>query len=120
MSEIFIHGLRVATRIGVPDEERMEAQEIEVDVCLRTAVPFDGMEDDIARTVDYAAVCRRVAELAMERPRRLIETLAQEIACVVVEEFGAVSAGVEIRKFILPETKFVGVRCEHLQGLIKG
>jgi len=111
MSEILINSLRVETRIGVPDEERLEPQEIEIDLRIETSTDFRKMRDDISLTVDYAAVCRRVAQIGLERPRRLIETLAMEIAESVVEEFGAVSAEVEIRKFILPETRHVGVRC---------
>ena len=110
MSEIIIDSLRVKTWIGVPDEERSGAQEIEIDLCIRPARNFAEMQDDITLTVDYAAVCQRVAGLAAERPRRLIESLAREIGEVVLSEFGAASVEVEIRKFILPETRHVGVR----------
>ena len=110
MSEIIIDSLRVKTWIGVPDEERSGAQEVEIDLRIRPARNFAEMQDDIALTVDYAAVCQRVSELAAERPRRLIESLAREIGEVVLSEFGAASVVVEIRKFILPETRHVGVR----------
>ena len=110
MNEIIIDSLRVKTWIGVPDAERSGAQEIELDIRIRPARDFAEMQDDIALTVDYAAVCQRVAGLAAERPRRLIETLAQEIGDLILDEFGASSVEVEIRKFILPETRHVGVR----------
>jgi FolB domain-containing protein len=111
MSEILIDSLRVKTWIGVPDGERIEAQEIEIDIRIRPTRNFAEMQDDITLTVDYAAVCQRVSELAAERPRRLIESLAQEIGDIILNEFGATSVEVEIRKFILPETRHVGVRC---------
>jgi FolB domain-containing protein len=111
MSEILIDSLRVKTWIGVPDAERIEAQEIEIDLRIRPMRNFAEMQDDISLTVDYASVCQRVSELARERPRRLIESLAQEIGDMILNEFGATSAEVEIRKFILPETRHVGVRC---------
>lgn len=111
MSEILIHSLLVETRIGVPDAERLEPQKIEVDLRIKTSMDFAEMHDDIHRTIDYAAVCQRVAQIALERPRRLIETLAREIGDCVVHEFGAASVEVEIRKFIIPETRHVGVRC---------
>jgi dihydroneopterin aldolase len=110
MSEIIIDSLRVKTWIGVPDEERMESQEIEIDLCIRPSRNFAEMQDNITLTVDYAAVCQRVSELAAERPRRLIESLAREIGEAVLSEFDATSVEVEIRKFILPETRHVGVR----------
>ena len=111
LSEILIDSLRVETWIGVPDAERMEAQEIEIDIRIQPARNFAEMRDDINLTVDYAAVCQRVSELARERPRRLIESLAQEICDMILSEFAATSAQVEIRKFILPETRHVAVRC---------
>ena len=110
MSEIIIDSLRVKTWIGVPDAERIESQEIEIDLRIRPVRNFAEMQDDITLTVDYAAVCQRVSELATERPRRLIESLAREIGEVVLSEFEAASVEVEIRKFILPETRHVGVR----------
>ena len=111
LSAILIDSLRVKTWIGVPDAERMEAQEIEIDIRIQPARNFAEMQDDISLTVDYAAVCQRVSELARERPRRLIESLAQEICDMILKEFAATSAEVEIRKFILPKTRHVAVRC---------
>jgi FolB domain-containing protein len=116
LSEILIDSLRVKTWIGVPDAERVEAQEIEIDIRIQPKRNFAEMQDDINLTVDYAAVCQRVSELAAERPRRLIESLAQEICEMILKEFAATSAEVEIRKFILPETRHVAVRCSCLKA----
>jgi len=111
MNEILIDSLRVPTRIGVPDEEREELQQLEVHLRIEPMRGFQEMRDDISLTVDYAVVCQRVAEMAMERPRKLIETLAQEVCDRILEEFAATSVEVEIRKFILPTTRYVAVRC---------
>ena len=110
MSEIHINSLRVKTQIGVPDEERANWQEIELDITLTPNKDFETMEDVISETIDYAAVCMRVADIAADRPRLLIETLAKEIAKAMVHEFGANGASVELRKFILPQTRHVAVR----------
>ena len=115
LSEIRIDSLRVKTWIGVPDAERMDAQEIEIDIRIQPSRIFAEMQDDINLTVDYAAVCQRVSEVAAERPRRLIESLAQEICEMILKEFAATSAEVEIRKFILPETRYVAVRSSCLK-----
>ena len=116
LSEIVIDSLRAKTWIGVPDAERMEAQEIEMDIRIQPRRSFAEMQDDISLTVDYAAVCQRVSELTQERPRRLIESLAQEICEMILKEFAATSAEVEIRKFILPETRYVAVRWSCLKA----
>lgn len=111
MDEIVIHALKVETHIGVPDEERTEPQTLLINLVLTPANTFECLEDDIARTVDYDAVARRVAVWAAERPRRLIETLADEIACRLLADFAVRRAVIEIRKFILPQTEYVAVRC---------
>lgn len=111
MNEIRIEALRVRTQIGVPDQERADWQEVEIDLHIEPALEFPAMQDDITRTIDYALVCERIAELAAARPRKLIETLAEEIANLVRLDFGAWSVEVEVRKFILPQTRHVAVRC---------
>jgi dihydroneopterin aldolase len=111
VNEILVNGLRVQTRIGVPDEERAKWQDIEIDLRIGLKKNFGEMADAISETIDYAAVCEAVRELALARPRQLVETLAEEISQLLLTRFGADSAEVEIRKFILPETRSVGVRC---------
>lgn len=108
--EIHISALRLTTHIGVPDAERAEIQVLEADVTLRIARRFEEMGDEIAATTDYAAVAARLQALAAERPRRLIETLAAEMAACVLGEFQAAGVTLELRKRILPGTDHVAVR----------
>jgi dihydroneopterin aldolase len=111
MNEILIKSLAVHARVGVPDEERRLPQRLLLDITLVPRTAFEDLDDDIALTADYDAAARRITAFAAERPRRLIETLAAEIAHLLLAEFPVLSAEVEIRKFILPETEFVAVRC---------
>ncbi|WP_395746214.1 dihydroneopterin aldolase [Prosthecobacter sp.] len=110
--EIRISALRLTTHIGVPEEERAESQVLEADITLRIAARFEEMEDELAATIDYAAVAARLQALAAERPRRLIETLAAEMAACVLGEFKAAGVSIELRKRILPDTDHVAVRLE--------
>jgi dihydroneopterin aldolase len=107
---ILIEQLELSTHIGVPDEEQAAPQRLTVSLRLEVARDFRGLGDDIARTVDYFAVCGAIKALAAERPRRLIETLAVEIAATVLRDFAVAAVEVELRKFILPDTAFVAVR----------
>ncbi|MDX2080403.1 MAG: dihydroneopterin aldolase [Terrimicrobiaceae bacterium] len=110
MNEIVIRGLRLSAHVGVPDEERAEAQELQVDLVIEPVTGFEDLGEEIGRTVDYDRLSRRVAAVAGERPRKLIETLAVDIAEATLAEFPAASVTVEIRKFILPATDHVAVR----------
>lgn len=108
--EIQIIGIDLPVHIGVPDEERAALQTVQADVIMQAPCPFDELRDDITSTIDYQAVANRLRALAAERPRRLIETLASEIATCVLGEFGASAVTVEIRKRILPGVDHVAVR----------
>lgn len=107
--QILINGLEVSCHIGVPDEERAQSQNIRVNVTLHPLESEEPLEDDIERTVNYYAVSLRVVEVAQEKPRKLIETLAEDFAAMVLQEFPVSSVTIEIEKFILPNARHVGV-----------
>ncbi len=106
---ITIQNLRAITRVGVPDSERGEPQEISVSLRLLPAFPLADLGDDIARTVDYYQVCQEVLKLAAGGERRLLETLAEDLAAMLLARFDLAEVGVELKKFVLPETEYVAV-----------
>ena len=81
----------------MPDQIHIEALEIRA---------------HIEATIDYAAVCEALKTLAAARPRKLVETLAEEIAADLLSRFPIRHVAVEVRKFILPETDYVAIRIE--------
>lgn len=106
---ICIKGLEVTSHIGVPDEERAEAQTLWVDVRMVGPTPFSACEDEVTRTIDYAAVALAIQDIAQARPRKLIETLAAEIRDRILTQFSAREVEVRIRKRILPNAQWVAV-----------
>jgi len=106
---IEIKGLSVPALIGVPAEEREQAQRLCFDLRLVALLQPETLNDDIVATVDYAAVSQRLAELVQMRPRKLIETLADEIAATLLAEFSLRWIELTIRKFILPNADYVAV-----------
>ena len=108
--EIIIRGLRVLCCVGVPDEERAVAQELLLHVSMSPLEDSAHLNDDISRTIDYHAVAIRIEEVAQRHPRKLIETLAEDIACEILADFCVSRITVEIEKFILPNTSSVGVK----------
>ena len=100
----------MSAHIGVPSEERAEPQRLTVGLRIEPTRGFTGLGDELENTVDYFALTRRLKRLASERPRKLIETLVEEIAECVLREFAVRRVEVELRKFILPDTEYVAVR----------
>lgn len=109
---IEIRRLRVQTHIGVPDDERSKAQTLQVTVRMVPGQGFAGLHDEISRTIDYHAVALEIQTLAAARPRRLIETLAVEIADHLLAVHPLRSVAVTIEKHILPDTECVVVHIE--------
>jgi dihydroneopterin aldolase len=115
---IEIRRLRVVARVGVPDEELAVPQELRVSVIVSVAIPFAEMADDLEQTLDYAALATGIQALAADRPRRLIETLASDIASHVLTCPAAAAVEVTVEKFILPDTDCVAVRVRRERILI--
>jgi len=108
--EIHLRGLDLPARVGVPDEERAAWQNLRLDATLRLARRFEDMGDDIRMTPDYAAVAAFARSVAAERPRRLIETLAAEIAERLLSEFPLTGVTLDLRKRVLHGCDEVFVR----------
>lgn len=109
---IEIRRLQVTTLIGVPDEERAVPQMLWVSVKMTPSQGFDGLDDEISRTVDYYQISLQIEALAAARPRRLIETLATDIAGHLLVNHPLRHVAVGIEKHILPNTECVAVHIE--------
>ena len=107
---IVIDSLELSAFIGVPAAERAAAQRLTVNLVLEPIRDFSALGDALENTVDYFRVCEEVKALALARPRRLLETLAGDIATHLLARFALRAVEVELRKYILPDTAFVAVK----------
>ena len=107
--QIHVRELELRAHVGVPDEERAVAQRLTVSLRLWPTTSFAAMSDDLSKTVNYAAVCREVKDLVSSRADKLIETLGEAIAARLLAVFPVRKVELELRKFILPDVKYVAV-----------
>lgn len=112
MDTITISELEVQFRVGVPDQERACPQRLLLTVEMDQDLSEAAQTDDLRRTIDYYRVSRRLLELGRDRQWKLIETLADEIAQLILKEFMPRVVRVEVKKFILPEARYVSVKLE--------
>jgi dihydroneopterin aldolase len=112
---IIISKLELHTRIGATEEERSAPQRVVASLALEPEGGFAGINDRLNRTVDYDAAAKAVASLASAGKRVLVETLAEEIAAMLMNRFRLAAVEVELRKFILPDTEFVGVQIRRVR-----
>ena len=85
---IFLRGLQIETVIGIYDWERTIRQTIILDLDMAADIRRSAASDDIVDTLDYKAVSKRVISFVEESEFFLVETLAEKVAQVIIEEFG--------------------------------
>jgi dihydroneopterin aldolase len=107
---IEIKELAVKARIGVPTDERRKPQELHIDVRYQMGASFKNLGDRFDATVDYSAVAKEVENIVSQNERRLVETLAAEIADHLMKRFPMRRVEVEVKKFALPNARCVSVR----------
>ncbi len=112
MDRITLTDLEVRYHVGVPEAERARPQRLLLTVELALDFTAAAARDDLTRTVDYFALSRRLLGFGDGRSWKLIETLAVDLANLVLAETPAAAVSVEVKKFILPETRHVSVRVE--------
>ena len=113
MDTLFITDLRVATRVGVYDWERLVEQTVAIDLEIAMPDARPCTSDDFADVLDYAAVAARVKTLLADHPYHLVERLAEAIADLVLQEFRAPWVRVTLAKIApIPGVRQVGVRLE--------
>jgi dihydroneopterin aldolase len=108
--KILISRLELSTRIGATDAERSQPQRVLASIVLEPAGGFAGMNDELDRTVDYDAAAQAAKRLASSGTRVLIETLAEDLAGMLMQRFPIGAVEVELQKFVLPDAESTGVR----------
>jgi dihydroneopterin aldolase len=83
---IVLSGLRVRGHHGVLAHEAQLGQVFVVDLELAVDLAPAGRTDDLDRTVDYGSLAGRVAEVVGGRPRKLLETVAEDVAQLVLAD----------------------------------
>ncbi|HEY9170924.1 MAG TPA: dihydroneopterin aldolase [Verrucomicrobiae bacterium] len=109
MSRISIVDLEVFYHVGVPDAERAQTQRLLLTVDMEVDFTAAATTDDLAQTIDYDAVARRLRRFGDGRSWRLIEKLAHDIADLILAEFKANAVAVEMKKFVIPQARHVAV-----------
>ena len=109
-STIFIHDMRVTTRIGVYAWEAHVDQTVRLDIDIGAPSPRPFESGRIEDALDYAAVVGRIRAYAEAHEHPLLERFAEGIATLVRGEFGAPWVRVRVAKLgALPGVKEIGV-----------
>lgn len=113
MDIIFLSEVKIETRLGVPDWERLLPQTIVLDIELAMPHSRACQSDAIEDTIDYGAIVARLRQTLAEHSFKLVEALAEHVAQLILKEFGTPWVKVRVGKpGILPGLKQLGVMIE--------
>jgi dihydroneopterin aldolase len=87
MDKIFLRDLRTEAIIGIFDWERKVRQTIAIDLEMPVDIRRAAKSDDIADTLNYKAVAKRLLAFIDTTEYHLVETLAEQLAGLVIREF---------------------------------
>ena len=95
---IFIEGLEIETIIGVYEHERDIKQKVVLEIEMTLPESDASSSDDLRHTVDYDAVSKLVTSYVIDTQYQLIESLAEQVASLVLGAFATDSLKLKLSK----------------------
>lgn len=87
MDIVYIRDLRIETVIGIYDWEREIRQTVSLDLEMGTDIRKAAESDSIEDTLDYKSVAKRLIQFVGDSEFQLVETMAERIADIVLNEY---------------------------------
>jgi 7,8-dihydroneopterin aldolase/epimerase/oxygenase len=98
MDTIFIHALKSEAIIGIYDWERQVRQTVLIDLEFGADIRKAALTDSIDDTLNYKRVAKQVLAFVEASQFHLVETLAEHVAMLVLEEFGVAWVRITLSK----------------------
>jgi 7,8-dihydroneopterin aldolase/epimerase/oxygenase len=113
MDKIFIHALKTEAIIGIFDWERQVKQTVIVDIEISADITKAALSDSIDDTLNYKRVAKHVLAFVEASKFHLVETLAEHIAMLILQDFGSAWVRISLSKpGAIRSSRDVGVMLE--------
>ena len=110
---VFVENLQIETVIGIYEWEQNTRQNVRIDLQLACDASAAAKTDEIDQALNYHAVCNRLEDFVGKTRHKLVETLADRIAELILSEFGVSWLKVSVSKpGAVPSADNVGVVIE--------
>ncbi len=110
---VFIEDLRIETIIGIYDWERKIKQTIALDIDMQADNRRPAASENIDDALNYKAVAKRLIAFTEDSSFQLVETLAERLAAIILEEFDVPWLRLRLRKLgAVTGSRSVGVLIE--------
>jgi len=98
MDTIFLRDMKVETVIGIWEWERKIRQTVSIDLDMSADIRKAAASDSVEDTLNYKSVAKRLQAFVGDSSFQLVETLAEKIATIVLEEFAVAWVRVRLSK----------------------
>jgi 7,8-dihydroneopterin aldolase/epimerase/oxygenase len=113
MDIIFIDDMRISTLVGIYPREKAMPQTVEISLQIGTLTAEASASDELGDTIDYAQVVECLRSELASRHFNLLEKLAEFVATLLLEKFGALWVRVSVAKLgMMRGVRRVGVVIE--------
>lgn len=117
MSRINIVDLEVFYQVGLTDEERAKPQRLLITIEMDVDFTPASLSDRIEKTINYFDVAQELLKYGERRNWKLLEKLAANIADHIMARFRPETLQVEVKKFPIPEARYVSVMVARTRSL---
>jgi 7,8-dihydroneopterin aldolase/epimerase/oxygenase len=110
---VFVRDLEIMASVGVYEVEVRYQQRVIVSVDLTVRDDYDGVSEKLSDVLDYSVIVHGVEALVQSRHFKLLETMAERIAEVCLDDARVISARISLMKpDIMAACKAVGIEIE--------
>ena len=107
--KLIIKDLVAECRIGVYDWEKNTPQTVWIDLELAIDTAKTASIDDVQAAIDYGRLVTTIKQHAQHKPFGLLETLAENLAALILKEFPTPQVTIRIKKRALPGVDYAAV-----------
>jgi len=117
LRHVFIRDLVLAGSIGVHRHEKESLQRVRINLDLAVDESGQSIDDDINNVICYEQLAESVGDIVGRGHVNLVETLAENIAAMCLEDLRVRSARVRVEKLdVLEGAESVGVEIERFNS----
>ena len=107
--KLIIKDLVAECRVGVYEWEQAHPQSVWIDLELAIDAAKAAALDDVKATIDYGRLVSVITQHVQHKPFGLLETIAEDVASLILKEFAASQVLVRVKKRALPGVDYAAV-----------
>ena len=117
LRRVFVRDLMIQSSIGIHDHELNRPQRVRINLDLAVREDEHDLNEDFAKVVCYEGITKKVRSVATDGHIKLVETLAQRIADICLQDHRVRTVRVRVEKLdALEDVGSVGVEIERRNG----